>query len=317
LSGRKVAIKWRLKKIDFDHRPTDLRQPVCIINLLTLKLQIRDNSGYIFPFCVDRSKTAFMKHIRHLVHAIAILIAPMVLTSCDKEDNTEGPYAFSYGDSIIYLKNQAADHVIYPTEQRAGTYSAFPDGIEIDDNTGAINVSKSETGLRYRITHTSPSGKETSIKIVLSGITFTDKFYRLSQNDSIALPVYNANANNTLPLNGSVFDEGNGANSGGCSIETVNGQINLKQCIRNGIFGASPRNDERKDFEIAYRINDASGKSLNKIKVSLYYYDSMADVAADLLETLQVREDEGVFLRTGGSARVAKPRPPCVIIVNQ
>ena len=76
-------------------------------------------------------------------------------------------------------------------------------------------------------------------------------------------------------------------------------------------------------------MNDGSGKAINKLRVRLYYYTSMATVAPDLLETLRDREELGVFLRNnvspanagnGTSARTlreAKPRPPCVIIVGQ
>ena len=258
-----------------------------------------------------------MKRCGILLNGV-LVAALLTFLSCNKgNDQPATPYNLSYGDSIIYLRAQSSDYIVYPTEQRAGTYTAFPEGIEIDDITGAINVSKSETGLRYRIIHTAPDGTETKTLVVLSGITFADHFYHLSQHDSIAFPVYNANVLRVLPINGSSFDEGNNANSGGCSVQTINGQINLAQSVRNGIFGSTPQNDVRKDFEIAYRLNDASGKTLNKLKVRLYYYNTMADVAPDLLETLQDRADQGVFLRTAGSARVARPRPPCVIIVNQ
>lgn len=259
-----------------------------------------------------------MKQINILTASLLLLALSVTWTACNKGSSEPGgPYILSYGDSIIYLRAQSADYIVYPAEHRAGTYYGFPDGIEIDDNTGAINVSKSETGLRYRITHISPNGTETKTMVVLSGITFPDKFYHLSQNDSVAFPVYNASPLRTVPVNGSTFDEGNGANTGGCSVQTINGQINLAQSVRNGIFGSTPQNDVRKDFEIVYRLNDESGKTLNKLKVRLYYYNTMADVAPDLLETLQDRTDQGVFLRTAGTARVAKPRPPCVIIINQ
>ena len=140
------------------------------------------------------------------------------------------------------------------------------------------------------------------------------------------MPVYNAEVSRVLPLNGSSFDEGNGANSGGCSVKTINGQINLAQTVRNGVFGSTPTNDVRRDFDVSYRINDASGKSLNKLRVRLYYYDTMADVAADLMQTLQDRESAGVFLAANNSnnpagvasrgAALAKPRPPCIIIIG-
>lgn len=256
---------------------------------------------------------------RKIITSLIMAGAVAFWLSCNKPSDGDpaGPYKLSYGDSIIYLKQQASDYIVYPIEYRAGVYTAFPEGISIDDNTGAINVSQSETGLRYRVTHTSPEGLITNTMVVLSGITFPDKYYHLSQNDSIAFPVYNANPSGILPLAGSLFDEGNGANTGGCSVKTSNGQINLAQTVRNGVFGAPPQNDIRKDFEIVYRLNDGSNKAINKLKVRVYYYETMADVPADLLETLQDRSDQGVFLKTNGVARVAKPRPPCVIIVNQ
>ena len=229
-----------------------------------------------------------------------------------------GEYQLSYGDSIIYLRPSSGDYVVYPVSTREGIYSGFPEGIEIDDKTGAINVSKSETGLRYRITHTTPGGKETTTKVVISGINFPDKFYNLSANDTLALPVYNAMASRELPVTGSVFDEGGFANSSGCDVQTFNGQINLAQSVRNGLFGPIPGNDERRDIEIVYRLNDGSQKAINKLKVRLYYYTSMATVAPDLLETLEQRESGGVFLRgatAGRETQAAKPRPPCIIII--
>lgn len=262
-----------------------------------------------------------MKQISILLVLAAVTIPCLI--SCDTKDTEpSGPYTLSYGDSILYLRPGSNDYIVRPTEKRSGTYEGFPEGIEIDEETGAINVSKSETGLRYRITHTAPDGTKTETKVVLSGINFTDKFYRLSQNDTIAFPVYNADAARQLPVTGSIFDDGGGANASGCDVRTVNGQINLKQTIRNGLFGNNPRNDDRTDIDIVYRLNDASGKAVNKVRVRLYYYTSMATVADDLLETLQEREDQGVFLRSTPAAqgrflRTAKPRPPCIIIVGQ
>jgi hypothetical protein len=249
--------------------------------------------------------------------------------SCNKPKD-EGPLTLSYGSPVIYLKNKSTDYIVYPTKSRVGTYTAFPEGIEIDDNTGAINVTDSETGLKYKITYTSPGGDTASTIVLLSGIQFADQFYRLSQNDSIAFPIYNGNPANPLPLSGSSFDDSGTANSGGCSVRTTNGQINLAQTVRNGVFGSTPQNDARVEFEIEYKLNDQSDKAKNKIKVKLYYYETLADVTADLLQTLNDRQQQGVFLgmnntgfgsgstaRTGGVSAIAKPRPPCIIIIGQ
>ncbi len=269
-----------------------------------------------------------MRYKLFLLKSILLLFAGYIITSCSNKENLPGLNAFklSYGDSILYLQNTAGDYIVYPKETREGIYSGFPEGIEINELTGAINVSKSETGLRYRIIHVSSKGDTTSTIIVLSGINFKDHYYHLSTGDSIANPIYNALATRTVPLNGSNFDEGNGANSGGCSVKTNNGTINLAETVRNGVFGNIPQNDVRRDFDIQYRLNDASGKSLNKLRVRLYWYNTMADVPPDLLQILNDREAQGVFLRTiqtnstlmqARTTAIAKPRPPCVIIIAQ
>lgn len=255
---------------------------------------------------------------------LSLLIISSFISCSNKEASPNQPYALSYGDSILYLGNTGRDYIVHPTEIREGTYTGFPEGIEINPTDGSINVSKSETGLRYRISHVSPTGDTTRTTVVLSGISFIDHFYRLSAGDSIATPVYNALASRILPLSGSSFDEGNTANSSGCDVKTNNGTINLAQTVRNGVFGSTPQNDVRREFDIQYRINDASSKSLNKLRVRLYWYNTMADVAPDLLQTLNERESQGVFLRTtqtnsqqvaARTTALAKPRPPCVIIV--
>ncbi len=287
----------------------------------------KDNPG-VTSVRLEYTKPKELLMKKHTFIITLLLAITIGLFSCSKPVNSDivAPYNLSYGDSILYLQPGSGDYIVYPSSHRAGVYSGFPEGIQIDDNTGAINVSQSETGLRYRITHTAPDGTVTNTLVVLSGINFTDHFYHLSTGDSVALPVYNASVSRVLPLSGSSFDEGNVANSGGCSIKTNNGQINLAQTVRNGIFGTIPQNDSRKDFDVDYRLNDGSGKALNKLKVRIYYYNTIADVAPDLLQTLQDRADLGVFIGnftgtattiTARTAREAKPRPPCIIIVNQ
>ncbi len=251
-----------------------------------------------------------------------LISSSLIWLGCDKPvdgtDTPDGPYKLTYGDSILYMK-PGSDNIIKPTTQKEGRYTGFPEGIEIDETTGAIDLNDSETGLRYRITHTALNGTVTETKVVLAGITFKDYFYYLSANDSIANPVYNASASRILPLSGSIFDEGNLANGGGCSVKTDNGKINLKETIRNGVFGFPPRNDAQETFEIKYRINDGSGKSLNKLKVLLYWYNTVNDIPQYVWDILNDRTTQGVFLRNGEASRidqVAKPRPPCVIIID-
>ena len=264
------------------------------------------------------------------IRNIAISIFAFTLgVSCNKNTD-DTPYELSYGASIFYLK--PSEYTIYPTTSKPGTYSAFPeDGIDLKENTGAIRIKGDDnnifTGLKYKITHTAPNGDTSSTVIMVSGITFLDKFYNLSQNDSVANPIYNGSVANILPISGSTFDDNNLANASGCSVKTTNGQINLAETVRNGFFGTVPQNDAKGTVKIEYKLNDASNKAQNKIEVKLYYYKTMADVTPELWETLNERQLQGVFLEMNNSSggvvsaarlsAIAKPRPPCVIIIGQ
>ncbi len=261
-----------------------------------------------------------------------------IVFSCRKTNNSNSGlvvapgFNLSYGDSVFYLQNQASDYIISPTEASAGQYSGFPEGIEIDTKTGAINVSKSETGLRYRITF-KPAGSTDSLStvILISGINFLDGFYRLTTADSIARPLYNANSTTTIPgvNNGSIFDEGSNCNVAGCNVDESIGTINLAQTVRNGVFGSVPSNNDRHEFQMNYRINDKSKKALNTLRIKIYYFDSINDVTQEVYDIISSRQ--GTILgsissnmsvvttnslnKTTGVNKPAKPRPPCIFIL--
>lgn len=267
----------------------------------------------------------------------SIFIAIIGIAGCKKStadsNMAPGEFQLTYGDSILYQKNIGVDYLVFPKESAAGTYAAFPDGIQIDDKTGAINVSKSETGLRYRISFV-PSGstKEYSTTVLLSGINYLDQFYFLSHNDTIAQPVYNGNPQSQVPLSASTaFDIGRGCNDEGIAVSTSDGKINLMQTIRNGFFGRYPDNATRKEFKLEYKIDDKSQQAVNSLKIKVYYFETMNDVTTDLIQLLHDREGTvfnantnsfpGEILGTAaginGTAKVAKPRPPCIFIIGR
>jgi hypothetical protein len=273
-------------------------------------------------------------------HRFLLLLFTVAISilSCDKNSTYEDPaggnagYKLSYGDSVLYLSSQAGDRYVSPLQPKPGVYSSFPEGLAIDPATGTINVTQSETGLRYRVTHTATDGTVTNTMIVISGINYSDKFYKLG-TDSICYPVYNANPTKILPLSGSLFDVTGEANNSGCEVATTNGQINLAKSIREGLFGNNPGNDDKIEVDVIYKLNDPSGKATNRIRVKLYYYTSMATVTSEMIQTLQEREEQGVFLRAGldetlspgeiatqqagmiSAKAVARPRPPCIVII--
>jgi len=259
-----------------------------------------------------------------------------LVASCRKNDSNVIPpvvppaYKLDYGDSIFFLQQQATDYIVTPVQAAVpGVYSGFPEGIEINSKTGAINVSKSEMGLRYRISFVPDGSKDTSSAIVLlSGINFLDGFYKLNTADSILKPIYNANAANAVPgiNNGSVFDEGSGCNSAGCNVNLASGSINLAQTVRNGVFGVNPVNNDRHEFDLNYRINDKSGKALNTLRVKLYFFKSMNDVTQEVYDIIASRQGTvfresvgaiNALARTMNADKAAKPRPPCIFIIAQ
>jgi hypothetical protein len=280
-------------------------------------------------------------YLRILLISVAL---PLTLFSCKKSNDGGTPpppagYSLSYGDSIFYLSNQASDYIVVPETPRAGQYSGFPEGVDIDQNTGAINITKSETGLRYRISFV-PDGTTDSFHtiIVISGINFLDGFYKLTTADSVIRPVYNANNNSGVPgvNNGTAFDIGSGCNSAGCNVNTAVGSINLAQTVRNGVFGATPSNNDRHEFDLNYQINDKSGKAPNTIRVKLYYFDSINDVTQEVYDIINSREGAlfGVqpkaipfasFTSTNSvnsqttelGKAIPKPRPPCIFILGR
>lgn len=154
-------------------------------------------------------------------------------------------------------------------------------------------------------------------KIVLSGINFYDRIYRLSQSDTIARAIYNANGQSYSPgffgtgYNNS-FDDDRGCNNQGCAVSLSNGSINQAQTIRNAALPVI--NDAQKEFNYYYKMDDASQKSLNKLKVKLYYYTSYADIPQYLWDII-LNDYSGTILLSGIAQRTARPRPPCVIII--
>jgi hypothetical protein len=259
-----------------------------------------------------------------------------VLISCKKENSTSttdpapNPIiinptpnnVLSYGDSIFYLRNSGSNIVSPIPMNRSGKFRGFPNGIELDSITGNISLTESEMGLRYKIMFIPTGTTDTiSTKVVLSGINFYDKIYVLAQGDSIANPIYNAKGVPFTPgqfgtgLNCS-FDEGNGCNSQGCAVSLTNGKINLAKSLRDGAIAST--HDSQKEFTYYYKMDDASGKSLNKLKVKLYYYSTVASIPQYLWDIILI-DHAGTILR-GESANftqnIARPRPPCIIIVD-
>jgi hypothetical protein len=256
-------------------------------------------------------------------------------TQCGKRtcDCTPPPSTakLTYGDSLFYLKGN--DYTIRPLSAKTGIYTSFPDNLTIDRTTGNITVTQkgndgeSQTGMWYKIRYQSATTNETdSTLILLSGLTYVDKFYNLSQKDSIIYPIYNGDPANKIPSGNYDLTGDNKF-----AINPTNGQINIKECLRRGFFSGSQLNESWKVATIKYAINDKSDGAINKIDIVIYYYTTMNDVPSNVSALMQAHQQLTVGLRSlpiipstpgaidnnlPSSLSLSKPRPPCVIIVG-
>jgi hypothetical protein len=302
------------------------RQLICFIYVFN---STRKNLiNHIVQYSYKISRIFVVNHLMNNMTSakipLILLIVVLFAGSCNKSDNNitnnqTPPFKISYGDSIFYVRDQSTDYLVSPVNSKPGIFSSFPDGLNIDQTTGAINVSKSEAGMRYRVNFKSTNGDSSTTYIVISGINFPDKYYLLANADSIAFPVYNADP--SLPIPSGSFDEDKTANNSGCAMKTNNGQINLTESLRNGLFGKDPQNNTKKGFDVLYRLNDKSGNSLNKISILIYYFNTMNDVTPDLAQTvidhqIMTLQPNHAPIANGLIKAASKPRPPCIVIIG-
>ncbi|MBS4063547.1 MAG: hypothetical protein KGZ74_03260 [Chitinophagaceae bacterium] len=254
----------------------------------------------------------------------------------------------SYGDTLFYNHSLPADKLANIVSFPAGTvkYKAIPLGLSLDTVTGRINVTKSESGVRYKVFAINNAGIVLdSIKLVISGVDYRDEIFVLQSTPNsydTSFPVYNARPGLALPCSGDdddddescVFDETDLDNDGNDDIAGIiqdkllvdkkTGTIDLEASFNAGIFGSStPVNGTQKDFLMYYRLNDASNKALQKINIRVYYFNRRSDIPQILLNELAQRSGQQsvVNARTEYSfstySSYEKPkRPPILIIVN-
>jgi hypothetical protein len=302
------------------------------------------------------------------ISLLLLSAAFLVIFACSKSKTTENvnsiPFpkeltlnncmnAPDWGSTVIcpQFRGPNNDHKIKPkNDPGTGIYYSWPQGLVLNENTGEINVTKSETGARYIIGFIRTGSTDTCLtEMVIAGVTYVDSVYVLSNNDTLALPHFNANPVPTsicdpsddtdYPGNGSgngggnakcEFDDGsdddnaNGtadepppgqrANDQNVRVRTVSGVINLKKTLEDGAFGPNPKNGDSKEVTIYYRLNDCSVKALQKIKVNLIYYEKKSDIPVQVLD--EVRGRRNAFMQARIIDPNGKPRPPQIFVTR-
>lgn len=141
-----------------------------------------------------------MQKIRKFFPYTVLLGLWIFLFSCsDKQDSAIPPKndsistacsLFSYSDTLFF-KSNTTNYIEAVTTGFAGTYGAYPEGLEIDPVTGDIDVNQSEAGLRYKVYFVPQSTTDTCYQYVtIAGIDFMSAIYDLDSDDSLAVPTY-------------------------------------------------------------------------------------------------------------------------------
>ena len=298
---------------------------------------------------------------------ITIAALPAALVSCKKENMQTGTAsiatdadmmayamssvcdAFNYPDSVFYPAELPNDYIVRTVNPLNGTFGAYPDGLEINRVNGSINVSESETGLRYIVWFIASGTTDTCIRyITIGGINYMDSIYVLGQKQETATPVYNADRRLQPACDGGCeFDDGPDDDDGdgiadeplagqevipqGIEMDKTTGAIHLKQSLLNGALGTNPTPGTFKDFVLNYRIGDGSAKALNRIRFRLIYFKNQSQIPPALLTAFMAKRKKILyndvppsfttipaitFDNTVQKERELKCRPPYIIVVQ-
>jgi hypothetical protein len=231
-------------------------------------------------------------------------------------------YTPNFGDSIVYPQPSGGSYYIYPqsTNGLKGTYYSWPAGLVLDSNTGAINLTLSQTGERYDMAFIQYGTTDTCIsQLIVAGTAYMDSVYVLSKSDTSSDPYFNANPYAPNPCwnkkgpGACQFDYNGYAAFQGVVVNKKTGFIDLQNTFRN-VFGKFPFNGENITTTIYYKINDNTNNASQKIQVKLMYYDRKANVPAALLSTIS--NNISSTLNNQLLSKGPSPRPPLILIVR-
>jgi len=285
--------------------------------------------------------------MKSLLFVSLILVCAAVITQCSKRDNafTSQPRTsgdrLSYGDSIFYLSQSGENYTRSPLVTGQGKYTAVPNNLKIDENTGQITIAAeglnntSETGLWYKIFFESATtGVRDSTMIMISGINYVDAFYQFNKDgngDTIISPMYNGAESQRMPKGRFWIKDAKFASI----IDPANGNINISKFFKAVRTARQADKDSAwEELTINYQLEDKSYNADNHINILLYHYyisvDSVpsnvtAAMNAHRLQTFGVNlplltmtrgAEESLPSTLFVSGRSLKPRPPCVVIVG-
>jgi hypothetical protein len=267
-----------------------------------------------------QSQTQGSAHVSTQTDSVPIPYPQTPLTGCY--------YAPNYGDSIVFPQptSGGSDYIVSPINNPGtGTYISWPQGLVINSTTGAIDVTKSQTGERFDIGFVKKGTTDTCItSLILGGASYMDSTYILADGETKAFPYFNANP--YLPSicstpGSCAFDVNHSARNMKVAIDPNTGMIDLNKTLNGpggpfsvGAFGVLPLNGQVVSPDIYYQLNDESNMALQNITVNLIYYEYKSQIPSTTLNKIGTILNNillNVLILNQGN-----PRPPMIIITR-
>jgi hypothetical protein len=236
------------------------------------------------------------------------------------------PLAPIYGDTIIFTQpTSGPDYIVNPVNAAGpGKYFAWPVGMVIDQNTGAIDLTKSQTGMLYEIGFVATGTTDTCLsRLIVGGAAYYDSVYVIADGQTKASPYFEANPYlpNICAGGGCTFDVNGAAAAQKVIVNKTTGVIDLQKTLDGsllslgGAFGLLPQNGTYITTNIYYKLNDPSNQALQSIAVQIEYYDSKSSINSGLLSGILGSLNN--LLSGNLISTSANPRPPIIVITRR
>ena len=230
-----------------------------------------------------------------------------------------------YGDTLIFPQPMAGQDIVMPVNSPGpGKYFSWPAGMTLDQNTGAIDLSQSQAGMRYAIGYVPAGTTDTCIStLIIAGVAYYDSVFVIGDGDTLARPYFNANAAliNICNTPGACsFDYDGQASKKGVVVDPSTGIIQLGATINGkgqlkGLFGSVPKNGSTALVNITYKLNDGSNDAPQQITVQFEYYDTQTAIAPGQMASMAAKSFNAANDRLISTS--SNPRPPVIIITRR
>lgn len=229
-----------------------------------------------------------------------------------------------YGDSLIFPQPaNGSDYVLNPVNNPgAGKYFAWPVGLVINQTTGAIDLTQSQTGMRYVLGFVPNGTTDTCLStLIVGGAAYYDSVYVIADGQTVSSPYFEANPYLPNPCinGGCTFDVNGAAAAKKVIVNTTTGVIDLQKTLNGGLlggaFGLLPQDGSVITVPIYYKLNDGSNQALQNISVQIEYFNSKSSINAGVLGGIINQVNN--LLSGNIISNSANPRPPLIIITRR